>query len=347
MLIESFARTGFAYISGHGVDASLLDAVMDVASRFFRRSAEAKGRAISRDAARRGYSAYSSENFSSLAGRREANDLVEKFRIGPTLRGREAALCDPQDPYCASKEGRVHFFPNAWDGTPGDMEEVLSRYYEEMERVSVSVLRALEVGLGLPPGYFADRMRRHTSIMGLNYFPEPADSTDKDNNTPPLRIAEHTDVSMLTIIAHGAGSRGLEVYVDGAWEEVLPLPGALVVNIGDCLQDWTHNILRSSVHRVSFYGYCDSREGDGSSGGAEVSGSERISCAYFATPEHDTIIRPSEVAAAALHIGLTPQQQDHARGLDNFHLYSDLRDGVTYSKWRQTRIKNAITSLRK
>jgi isopenicillin N synthase-like dioxygenase len=347
-LVESFMRTGFAYISGHRIAPSLLDAVMDVAGRFFHMSLEEKSLATSKDSARRGYSAYSTENFSSLAGRREANDLVEKFRMGPVLRGREEALCNATDSYFTSKEGRVHFFPNSWTGTPDDMEEVLSSYFEEMERVSAAVLRALEIGLGLPERYFVHRMARHTSILGLNFFPEPCPAGEalerEGADTLHLRIAEHTDVSMLTLIAHGGCSRGLEVYVGGEWIEVIPVEGTLVVNIGDCLQDWTHNILRSSVHRVSYCGF--SSAGCSEDEDRKMS-QERISCAFFATPEHDTEIRPSEVMTAAESVGLTPQLQNHAEGLNNFQIYSDLCDGLTYSKWRQRRIKNAIKALHK
>lgn len=69
-------------------------------------------------------------------------------------------------------------------------------------------------------------MNKHTSILSLNYFPTLLTENKKDKNSIinstsnnindaikdnyDLRIAEHTDVSMFTIVAQS--SPGLEVY---------------------------------------------------------------------------------------------------------------------------------------
>ena len=47
-------------------------------------------------------------------------------------------------------------------------------------------------------------------------------------------------------------SGGLEILTrEGRWEEVPPIPGAFVINIGDMLSMWTNNHWISTYHRVA------------------------------------------------------------------------------------------------
>ncbi len=46
-------------------------------------------------------------------------------------------------------------------------------------------------------------------------------------------------------------SGGLEVQAcDGTWIKAPHLPGAWIVNIGDCLMRWTNDVFVSTPHRV-------------------------------------------------------------------------------------------------
>ncbi|CAM9152239.1 unnamed protein product, partial [Ectocarpus fasciculatus] len=264
-LVEQLSTIGFAHISGHGLDNELQRRAFRLSEQFFKQPLETKERAISKDKARRGYSPYATENFSSLNGECKPNDLVEKFRIGPDISG----LDTNEDPYYSCKEGRINFFPNTWGGTPVGMEETLNCYYRQMEQLTSCILSILEVGLNLPTGVFTSHLRRHTSILGVNYFPV----TDIANAT---RVAEHTDVSLLTILAHEPDGDGLEICSrGGVWREIKPIENALIINVGDCLQYWTNGVLISTKHRVSTV-----RERNFSPA--------RYSVAYFASPDHDT-----------------------------------------------------------
>ena len=180
-------------------------------------------------------------------------------------------------------------------------------------------------------------------------------------HNPPIsqvRVAEHTDVSMLTIVATSAP--GLEIYekssatyqpvahvpgvcVDGhifntrsiSLHHTLPysnvsskrsshlfsnIPytffylfrctGALVVNIGDCLRDWSGGRLVSTKHRVVLPVVqntgatnergCSLQSPDrahsidpvNNTDTARVVGSQRLSLAYFVAPNHDTLLHP-------------------------------------------------------
>ncbi|CAM9249853.1 unnamed protein product, partial [Laminaria digitata] len=43
---------------------------------------------------------------------------------------------------------------------------------------------------------------------------------------------------------------GLQVRLNGEWCDAPPRPGAFICNIGDMLQRWTNDELRSTMHRV-------------------------------------------------------------------------------------------------
>jgi isopenicillin N synthase-like dioxygenase len=69
---------------------------------------------------------------------------------------------------------------------------------------------------------------------------------------------------------------GLQVLSgDGEWVTAHPIPGTFVVNVGDCLEQWTNKRLLSNQHRV-------------------VNSSDRYrqSIAMFVDPDFDTPIIP-------------------------------------------------------
>ncbi|MEL7131724.1 MAG: 2OG-Fe(II) oxygenase family protein, partial [Pseudomonadota bacterium] len=60
----------------------------------------------------------------------------------------------------------------------------------------------------------------------------------------------HTDYGAITLLMTD-GEPGLQVKPRGGdWTDVPHVPGAYVVNIGDCLMRWTNDIYVSTPHRV-------------------------------------------------------------------------------------------------
>ncbi|XP_074284787.1 1-aminocyclopropane-1-carboxylate oxidase homolog 1-like [Silene latifolia] len=64
-----------------------------------------------------------------------------------------------------------------------------------------------------------------------------------------LGILKHTDGSFLTVLLQDQLS-GLQVLYDNQWVEVRPVPGALVINIGDLFQILSNDKFKSVCHRV-------------------------------------------------------------------------------------------------
>ncbi|XP_010254241.1 PREDICTED: gibberellin 3-beta-dioxygenase 1-like [Nelumbo nucifera] len=82
------------------------------------------------------------------------------------------------------------------------------------------------------------------AALQLNSYPACPDPTRA------MGLAAHTDSTLLTVLYQNSTS-GLQVLRDGAgWVTVPPLPGALVVNVGDLLHILSNGIFPSVLHRA-------------------------------------------------------------------------------------------------
>lgn len=108
----------------------------------------------------------------------------------------------------------------------------VNKYLEHMEVISRELLELLMEGLGLPPTCLNQHFSRtpnNSSFYRWNHYPTC--------QRPDLAIGigAHTDPWVLTILSQDDVG-GLQVLKDRKWMGIRPLPGALVVNIGDTLQ---------------------------------------------------------------------------------------------------------------
>lgn len=244
-------KVQFRYITGHGVPETQLTSVIEVVNNFFKQPLDQKKKLLSRDRAKRGYSPVETENFASLIGEKKPNDICEKVRFGPTLPG------DSDDPYYRSKVARTHFAPNEWGDEAESFRSAIIEYYSALETLTDTLLEIIAIGLGVSVSSFRSKMNKHTSIMSLNYYPpvtvdavdaiRPLPSSSSMISSGPkdcdarsdialflspsqqFRIAEHTDVSMITIVNQSSSNStkeeswgGLEIKDSlGQW---LPVP---------------------------------------------------------------------------------------------------------------------------
>ena len=68
----------------------------------------------------------------------------------------------------------------------------------------------------------------------------------------------------------------------GTWIDVPPIPGTLVINVGDLLERWSNNRFASTPHRV-----------------VNRSGAERYSLATFYDPDFGAIADPCDLGTSA------------------------------------------------
>ncbi len=184
--------------------------------------------------------------------------MKEAFNVGLEL-----AADDPE--LLAGKPFRSL---NAWPGVPGFRETLLS-YYDACAALGARLHRAFASDLGLRPDFFDDKFDRPMATLRLLHYP-----------APPRRLrprqtgaGAHTDYGNLTLLATDDVG-GLEVRTRaGQWIEAPVVPGAFIVNIGDCLMRWTNDVYVSTPHRV-----------------VNRSARERYSIAFFYDPNPDAMV---------------------------------------------------------
>ena len=185
-----------------------------------------------------GYLGPETESLARSRGVDAPPDIKESFNGGPVRA--PAGLADPEAlGFC--------FAPTIWPEAPDGFRAAWRAYYAAMENLAARIMRALAVALNLPEDFFAPFLSAPVSALRALNYPALA--------APPkpgqIRAGAHTDYGSLTILLPQAGSRGLEILApDGDWIEVLPHPGAFIVNIGDLMARWTNDRWTSTLHRV-------------------------------------------------------------------------------------------------
>ncbi len=142
---------------------------------------------------------------------------------------------------------------NRWPEQPGEFKPVMEEYFKACTNLSLQLLEAFSIGLGLPPHFMhADFEKNHTGFMRLNYYPvhDPIEGVESEQQQEAdLGIHHHSDAGALTLLVQDDVS-GLQVHRNGYWYDILPVEGAIVVNTGDMMQVWSNDIYHAPVHRV-------------------------------------------------------------------------------------------------
>ena len=295
---------GFFQITGFGVDETLIQGVYDVSRRFFDLSEAVKASAAQPAPGQvRGWTAVGMEGLSYSLNEAAPGDLKEKMDMGP--------FSVPDDDYYTCEEAGPHFAPNVWPEEFPEMRPIWEKYFAEMSEVSRQVMRIFAVGLGLDIDYFEDKIDRHISMFrAINYPDQP---------TPPLpgqlRAGAHSDYGSLTLLRQEQRPGSLQVMTKaGTWFDVPAVPGALVVNIGDLMAEWTNDRWVSTLHRV----INPPRD--------LANDSRRISLVYFHQPNYDAMIA---CLPTCLVDGEDPK---HASMSSGEHLFSKFVKQTTFGK---------------
>jgi isopenicillin N synthase-like dioxygenase len=253
---EAAERIGFFYISGHGIEQSLIDEVDATARRFFASPLQEK-LGIEPVGRHRGYIKQGEAKMYDKA----RPDLKESF-----IWGLDVSDNDPD--FVA---GNRMIGPNRWPDWMPEMRPLLNRYLDEAHSCAKRLLRALAVSLGAPENAFIGKFAKPISRGSLVYYPpQPPELGDRQYG-----VAPHTDYGVITLL-HQDPVGGLQVATRGGeWVTATPIPGTLVINSGDLMGRWSNDVFRSNPHRV-----------------INSSGRERLSIAVFVDPDYDTPIIP-------------------------------------------------------
>jgi len=188
-----------------------------------------------------GYSPPEAEALERSIGGVAAPDLKETFNVGPIdppLR----PLDEMDDP-----DERAVYASNLWPVAVPELRPAAEGYYRSMAELADRLMAVFATALDLPADWFAPLIDRHGSALRLAHYPAIAVGSDVAGR---FRAGAHTDYGTLTILWTD-GNPGLEVELpDGTWADVEPVPGSLIVNLGDLMQRWTNDRWRSTMHRV-------------------------------------------------------------------------------------------------
>lgn len=267
-LDRSCREIGFFTLVGHDAPAAELDGLREKANAFFTLPLDEKRRAVHPIAGTpRGYRALGIEALSYGNDRRTPPDLKEYYHFG-----RETW---PDEPYFTGPEGQRYFVPNLWPPRPAGFREAAERYYAEMERISLAMMRLAALALGVDERFFDAKIDRHITAMRLNFYPAQTEAPLPGQ----LRAGEHTDYGNFTILNGENAPGGLQVRTRaGEWLDVETEPSSFVVNIGDLLMRWTNDRWVSNTHRVV------------NPPDAVAARAQRLSIAFFHHPNYDAQI---------------------------------------------------------
>ena len=264
-LARAASEVGFLYVRNHGVDAATIESARGAGLEFFRLPAADK-QAARTNRFHHGWLRPDSTKMHDDA----LPDLKESFNWGvePEPESEFGAGLAPPNPLAG---------PNVWPAALPALEPGLRPWFDAASACAEDLLRGFASGAGLDPEHFIRHRDRPLSRGSLQYYPPHP----RDAGADRFGVAPHTDFGMLTVLAQDDVG-GLEIQrLSGEWVAVPPLPGTLVVNVGDLLERWSNGKFHSTVHRV-----------------INRSGRERLSLVLAYDPNFETLVDPRAFCAS-------------------------------------------------
>ena len=266
---------GFFQVTGYGGRPGQAGELLDIVRRFFDLPLEERMKLDNRLSPHfRGYTRMGTEVTQGRADAREQIDYSPE---------REPVRDYPADQPYWLLQG-----PNLWpDDAFPELKPAAMEWADLMSGVGMELLRAIAVSLELPEDYFDEPFQGTPAWMGkLVHYVGGVVKAAGDQG-----VGSHADYGFVTLLLQDEVG-GLEVLPPGTsqWLPVEPLPGALVVNLGEMLEVATEGYLAATIHRVQ----------------APPPGVDRYSVPFFWSPRLDAVIKP---------VPLAPRLKAAARGI--------------------------------
>ncbi|MEN9221215.1 MAG: 2-oxoglutarate and iron-dependent oxygenase domain-containing protein [Thermostichus sp. BF3_bins_97] len=221
---EALQQIGFFALINHGLSPTLIREAYQAAEAVFLLPEPVK-RAYEDPAllGQRGYTHFGKEH----AKDHPYPDLKEFWHIG--------------------REGDPSLPANVWPQEVPPFQRVMVELFAQLEACGEGLLQAVSLYLGEPANYLPETVRGGANLLRvIHYPPIPAEAPPQS-----LRAAAHEDINLITLLCE-ATAPGLELLQrDGSWLPISALPGQIIVDGGDMLQNLTNGLLRSTTHRVT------------------------------------------------------------------------------------------------
>ena len=265
-LARAATEVGFLYVRNHGVDDALVGRAREAGLEFFRLPEQAKREADSNQF-HHGYLKPGSTKMYDDA----KLDLKESFNWGIEFDGTDGVEHDSE-----AQPANPLLGPNEWPPAMPELKTNVYPYFEAASACAEDLLRGFALGAGLDAEHFVRLRDRPVSRGSLQYYPPQPEGAEEDQ----FGVAPHTDFGVVTVLCQDEIG-GLEIQQrNGEWAAMPPIPGTLVVNIGDLLERWSNRRYRSTVHRV-----------------INSSGRERLSLVLAYDPNFETLVDPNAFCA--------------------------------------------------
>ncbi|CAL4923119.1 unnamed protein product [Urochloa decumbens] len=218
---------GFFQLTNHGVDEEAMQQIKDSVVEFFRSPLEAKNAvAVRGDAGIQGFG----HQFSPASS--DKLDWAECLLLfTQPVQDRNMDL---------------------WPATsPPTFRHALERYSVEIGDLTRRLLGFMAADLGVSPAallgaFFVGDGAAKGQSVSMHHYP----ACGRRHRDKVVGIPPHTDTLGLTLLLQADDTPGLQVRRAGRWFPVRPLPGALVVNVGDVMEVLSNGAYGSALHRV-------------------------------------------------------------------------------------------------
>lgn len=248
-LKDAFIHVGFVYIKNFDIPNNVLRSMSDEAYKFFDLPLNKKLEVEMKHSPHfLGYSRLANEITSQRSDWREQIDLATELP-GPL----------PEDPIYYNIVG-----PNLWPDSYllPSFRSVVENYIEVFSQFARYFTTLLAECIGLPKEAFDEYFPHDVQLkMKLVIYPDQAQLQSGEKIAKPAIPSDtpssqqgcgpHRDAGFLTYIYQATEHDSLEVYTyEGKWIKAPHIPGTLVVNVGQTLEQLTDGLFIATIHRV-------------------------------------------------------------------------------------------------
>lgn len=218
---QALTTVGFFALDGHGVQAEVIQSAYAAATAVFSLPEAQKAQyELAALQGQRGYIGFGREHAKGVSH----PDLKEFWHIG-----------------------RASGTPaNLWPEAVPAFQPAMMALFTQLETCAQRLLEACAEYLDLPHSQFRDMTLAGPTLLRVAHYPPiPAQA-----HPASMRAAPHEDINLITLLCE-ATAPGLELLQpDGRWLPIAAIPGQIIVDTGDMLQNLTNGLFKSTTHRV-------------------------------------------------------------------------------------------------
>ncbi|KZT69604.1 Clavaminate synthase-like protein [Daedalea quercina L-15889] len=233
---DACMNVGFFYVANHGIPETTITGVLAATKEYFSLPLEQKMELENKNTPNfKGYNPVKSSRNDPLSD----GDMHEGFEFG----WEELEANGYQG---AEKDGAMAG-ANVWPREPAGFRDAALAYYHAAVGLGKRLFPLFAAALDLPETYFDDKTKNSAALMRVLHYPPQTGPVDDRL----VGIGAHTDWECFTILWQEPGIQALQVLnKQEQWVDAPPLPGTLVINLGDQFARWTNDVFKSTVHRA-------------------------------------------------------------------------------------------------